>query len=195
MVESPANAPNPQGDTDKGVASKASHQVLVLMQTHPAMKAVVVREVAALVLKTSSEPAASNSAQGKGRASAKPASQAEAALNHGRYYGLVTLNQVILTVKDRDVAARLVEVYFEIFRELLDSDRPDVEDGEPENAIEKVAGKVNKWQGRHKGTRQSKGKGKAHEDEETEQGDSKLISAVLTGINRALPFAKLDDSM
>ncbi len=166
------------------------------MQTHPAMKAVIVREVAALVLKTpAADAAAAAGTKGKGKAPAKPATQAEAALNHGRYYGLITLNQVILTVKDRDVAARLVEVYFEIFRELLDSDRPDADGEEPETAIEKVAGKVNKWQGRHKGTRQSKGKGKAQEDEEAEQGDSKLISAVLTGINRAMPFAKLDDSM
>ena len=44
---------------------------------------------------------------------------------------------------------------------------------------------------------QKKGKGKEKEEgdasgfTEVEDSDSKLISAVLTGVNRALPFAKL----
>jgi ribosome biogenesis protein MAK21 len=173
----------------------------MLLQTHPAMKAVIVREVAALVLKA---PATGpeqhkrfegDKSKGKGKGRATP--HAEAGANHGRYYGLITLNQVILTVKDREVAARLVEVYFEIFKELLDTDKDhsapiDGDDAEQQK-LEKVTGKVNKWQGRHKGTKFTKNK--AQQEEEELEHDGKLIAALLTGVNRALPFAKLDDSM
>ncbi len=190
-----------QGDTDKSVASKTSHHILVLLQTHPAMKAVIVREVASLVLKAPAvAPVDSKRHNGdkKGKGKGKAVPHVEAGANHGRYYGLITLNQVTLTVRDRDVAARLVEVYFEIFRELLDTDMDqpapaDLEEAEQQN-LEKITGKVSKWQGRRKGTKFTKGKGQQHE-EEIEQGDSKMISAVLTGVNRAMPFAKLDDTM
>jgi ribosome biogenesis protein MAK21 len=193
-----------QGDTDKSVASKASHHVLVLLQTHPAMKAVIVREVASLVLKAPTvapidhkRRGGDGDKKGKGKGKAVPHAN-EAGANHGRYYGLITLNQVTLTIRDRDVAARLVEVYFEIFRELLDTDMDPPAPTDPEEAdqqnLEKITGKVSKWQGRRKGTKFTKGKGQQHE-EEIEQGDSKMISAVLTGVNRAMPFAKLDDTM
>jgi len=158
------------------------------------MKAVVAREVSALVLKTPTAPTAPPKKQHG--ADKKPVKVDTT--GHGRYYGLITLNQMTLTAKDKDVAGRLVEVYFEVFREILGDGSGEEE---PETAeldqekIEKVTGKVEKWRGRHKGTRQ-KGRKTALENEElVDTGDAKMVAAVLTGVNRALPFAKLDDDM
>lgn len=174
------------------------------------MKAVVVREVSALVLKPvaskSVHPVSNSGKKGKNAAVAAP----EAGLDHARYYGLVTLNQVMLTSRDRDVAAKLVDVYFDVFRELLqatpDADRAAAAaaaaaDEDPEAAAkartERIAGKIHNFQGRKKGTRLSKRRGQQRDGggEEVEQGDAKLIAAVLTGVTRALPFARLDESV
>lgn len=189
---------NKLGDNEKSVASKASHHLLVLLQNHPAMKAVVVREVSALVLKpVASKTVHPVAAKGKNAASAP-----EAGLDHARYYGLVTLNQIMLTSRDRDVAAKLVDVYFDVFRELLqatpDADKGAAEDDPEASAkarTERIAGKIHNFQGRKKGTRLSKRRGQQREGEEVEQGDAKLIAAVLTGVTRALPFARLDESV
>lgn len=184
-----------QGDTDRSVASKASHHILQLLQAHPAMKSVVAREVSALVLKPSTavepeKPKHQRFDKGKSLPSKIDTT------GHGRYYGLITLNQMTLTSKDREVAGRLVEVYFEVFREILgDGSGPEeiiAEDAEPD--VEKVAGKVEKWRGRRKGAKPKGGRKSAAEQEElVETGDAKMVAAVLTGVNRALPFAKLDD--
>jgi ribosome biogenesis protein MAK21 len=154
------------------------------------MKAVVVREVSTIVLRPIPK-AVRQDVKGKGKA----AEVHDLGLEHGRYYGLITLNQITLTSRDRDLAGQLVQVYFELFREILGSGngKPAADaDGEQQNKLEKVTGKVEKWQGRRKGTKQSRKKN-AQTEEEVEQGDSKLIAAVLTGVSRALPFARLED--
>ncbi|KAK4686047.1 ribosome biogenesis protein MAK21, partial [Tremellales sp. Uapishka_1] len=186
---------NKLGDTDKSVSSKASHHILTLLAMHPAMKAVVARDVAALVLKPPTPPPAPVKG-GK----ALPA-KVDAA-GHARYYGLITLNQITLTNKDQDVAGRLVQVYFEVFREILgDGKGPEevveaVEGDAAKESVEKVAGKVEKWRGRRKGAKPKGGRKSALENEQlVDTGDAKMVAAVLTGVNRALPFAKLDDEL
>ncbi|GMK56607.1 hypothetical protein CspeluHIS016_0304470 [Cutaneotrichosporon spelunceum] len=186
---------NKLGDTDRAVASKASYHLLQLLQVHPAMKAVVAREVSALVLKTAlTGPAGAASSGAHMRFDddePKKKEEKKEVNEHGRYYGLITLNQMTLTTKDNDVAGRLVEVYFEVFREILGDEEKhgDVVDEDEER--EKITGKVGKWQGRRKGAK-VKG-GRKEEEELVESGAARLIAAVLTGINRALPFAKLDE--
>jgi ribosome biogenesis protein MAK21 len=56
---------------------------------------------------------------------------------------------------------------------------------------------VEKWRGRRKGAKPRGGRKSAlqNEEEVVSSGEAKLVAAVLTGINRALPFAKLDDEM
>lgn len=200
---------NKLGDTDRSVASKASFHILELLQAHPAMKAVVAREVSAIILKTTITGAAGSANAGMHMRfddeSVKKGEVAKTAINdHGRYYGLITLNQMTLTSKDRDVAGRLVEVYFEVFREILgdeqkkgEEERLDAAAGEFDaEKLEKVTGKVEKWRGRRKGAKPKGGhKAAAEADELVESGAAKVISAVLTGINRSLPFAKLDDDL
>ncbi|CAK9783233.1 unnamed protein product [Cutaneotrichosporon oleaginosum] len=188
---------NKLGDSDRAVASKASYHLLQLLQVHPAMKAVVAREVSALVLKTSLTGPAGAAASGAHMRfdDDEPKKEEKKDANeHGRYYGLITLNQMTLTSKDNDVAGRLVEVYFEVFREILGDEEKRGETVDEDEAREKVTGKVGKWQGRRKGAK-GKSKGRKEEEELVESGAAKLIAAVLTGINRALPFAKLDEAL
>ena len=61
-----------------------------------------------------------------------------------RYYATIFLNQTILTNKETEVASKLIDVYFSVYRLLV-----------------------------------SKG-----------EVETKMLSALLTGINRAFPFAK-----
>jgi ribosome biogenesis protein MAK21 len=169
------------------------------------MKAVVAREVSTLVLKpasTSSQPTESGSHirfdGGKAKRAAQPKVETT---GHARYYGLITLNQMTLTTKDKEVAGRMVDLYFEVFREIWGNgmqvnhgDEPDEGEEVDQEKVEKVAGRVDRWRGRRKGAQPRGGKKTALESEElVETGDSKLVAAVLTGINRALPFAKLDE--
>ncbi|KAK1923668.1 putative ribosome biogenesis protein [Papiliotrema laurentii] len=184
---------NKLGDNDKSIASKTSHHILQLLQAHPAMKAVVAREVSALVLKpptVSAEPSSSHV-----RFDDKPAAAPAKAegVSHARYYGLITLNQITLTSHESDTAGRLVELYFEIFREILGDGK--VEE-EAQDHVEKVAGKVEKWRGRRKGSKPKGGRKSALEDEELiDASEARLVAAVLTGINRAMPYAKLDEEI
>ena len=185
---------NKLGDIDKSVASKTSHHLLQLLQMHPAMKAVIAREISALVLKPQNTSQASTShvrfdEQKKNQPTTRPEGS-----NHARYYGLITLNQITLTAKDQETAAKVVEVYFEIFREILGNGKDDEEEDQASEGdhVEKVAGKVGKWRGRRKGAK-DKRKKQGNGEASIESSDAKLVAAILTGINRALPFATLDD--
>jgi ribosome biogenesis protein MAK21 len=153
---------NKIGDSDRSVASKASHHILQLLQVHPPMKAVVAREVSSLVLKPAGSSSASQNASsshvrfGEDKNESKKAEAKSDATSHARYYGLITLNQITLSNKDNEVASRLVELYFEVFREVLGEGLKQKEEGAgagedeeelDEAKIEKVAGKVEKWRG------------------------------------------------
>ncbi|KAJ3712468.1 CBF/Mak21 family-domain-containing protein [Lentinula raphanica] len=119
---------------------------------------------------------------------------------HARYYATITFNQIVLTPADRDVALKLIEVYFELFKELLGEgkiseqgeDAGDIEAGERATEV-KVDKKGRVFKDEHKerkrNDREVKG---AAGFGEVEDEHSKLISAILTGVNRALPFAKID---
>ena len=199
-LSAPANS---QGDTDKSVASKTSHLLLSLLQVHPAMKSIIARDVSALVLKPVAPTSAAAGAPGSHVRfdDVKPTPKSAAAKadksdtqSHARYYGLITLNQITLARGDQELAGKLVDLYFEIFREILGEENGK---DEAEEGIEKVTGKVGKWEGRRKkaGGKKGKGKGDDKEGEEMEAADARLVAAVLTGINRAVPYAKLDDAV
>lgn len=114
--------------------------------------------------------------------------------SHAWYYSSVTLNQVVLTPSDhdREVARTLIDLYFEMFREILGgtvNSKFDV--GDPEESQQKDDEPRDGHSSRSK-----KGKAKEARGEagfaEVEDANSRLISAVLTGVNRAMPFAKVD---
>ena len=192
---------NKLGDTEKSLCSRASYHLLQLLQAHPSMKAIVVREIITLVLKpsASAQPGPTSlPKQNKHTKFTDGQSDKKSGNPHAKYYAMVTFNQIVLTPADRDVAITLLDVYFEMFKELLGEAKEDVtestETGDVENLKTDKKGRVLDA-GRGKG---KKGKGKTKTMEkgaagfaEVEDSDSKLISAILTGVNRALPFAKI----
>ncbi|GBF61142.1 ribosome biogenesis protein [Trichophyton mentagrophytes] len=145
---------NKLGDPSKKIASRASYLLLQLEQAHPLMKGTIVSSIESESL---FRPGQSQ---------------------HAKYYGVITLNQTILSKSDDKVAAQLLDIYFPLFVALL----------KPKTDVH--AQKKLKKKGKHpkKGKKGKEdnddAKGEAQEDELRE----KLISAVLVGVNRAYPF-------
>jgi len=168
------------------------------------MKFVIVREIIALVLKPKTAPSTSSAPpQGKHirfsdaeAAKPKPKPAEREGSSHARYYATVIFNQIVLTPADKDVALKLLNVCFEMFKELLGEGAEDVDGVEDAASQEDVKtdkkGRVmDGHKGKMKGKRKMEVKGAAGFTE-IEDSNSKLISAILTGVNRALPFAKLN---
>ncbi|RDB21715.1 Ribosome biogenesis protein NOC1 [Hypsizygus marmoreus] len=210
---------NKLGDTEKSLCSRASYHLLQLLQSHPSMKSVIVREIISLVLRPPAPAIAPSSSlpSGTGKhirfsdTDPKPKAKSKSATPadkkggnaHARYYATITFNQIVLTPGDRDVALKLIDVYFEMFKELLGEGAEGAEDAAEEEEKEGEVGEVAKdKKGRvrvrdEKGKKNGKGKGKmevkgAAGFTEVEDANSRLVSAILTGVNRALPFAKID---
>lgn len=96
---------------------------------------------------------------------------------HAKYYSIITLNQTVLSLKEEKVAAQLLNIYFALFVALLKPAQPS------------KAGPKDKSQKGPKGKgRDQPAKGQAQDDEMRE----KLVSGVLTGVNRAYPFTDSD---
>ncbi|KAJ7722294.1 CBF/Mak21 family-domain-containing protein [Mycena maculata] len=202
---------NKLGDTEKSICSRASHHLLQLLQSHPSMKAVIVREIIALVLRPPAPapapaPTVNKHIRFTDDPKPKPRPEPEEKKTtgnvHARYYATITFNQIVLSPGDRDVALQLIDVYFELFKELLGEGHvPDAEgdDGDAEGTGTGAEVKTDKG-GRVRDAGKGKGKGKGKITEvkgaagfaEVEDAHSKLISAILTGVNRALPFAKIE---
>lgn len=183
------------------------------------MKAVIVREIIALVLRPAAPPSATPASglpsgtgkhirfadDSKPKQNQKPKSapatgSGKGGNAHARYYATITFNQIVLTPGDQDVALKLIDVYFEMFKELLGEQDPEEEDQdqETEQADDKRKDVRVDRRGRVRDKGKAKGKGTKAEVKgaagfvEVEDVHSKLISAILTGVNRALPFAKID---
>ncbi|RYN83891.1 Ribosome biogenesis protein [Alternaria alternata] len=158
---------NKLGDKEKKVASRASYLLLQLQNTHPLMKNVIISSIESdLIFRPNQNGIA-------------------------KYYAIITLNQTVLSLKEPEVANKLLEIYFSVFLGLLKKQR---EHEKEEKRINKYGhvqggggqpGKMAKQKAEKAATMAFK-----VEDESRE----KLISAVLTGVNRAFPFAKTDDA-
>lgn len=96
---------------------------------------------------------------------------------HGKYYAVVTLNQTALSAKEESVAAKLLDIYFGLFTGLLKTtvapEQPD--DQVEEEPRQRARGKKNK-------------KPQVSGQAQTEELREKLVSAILTGVNRAYPY-------
>jgi ribosome biogenesis protein MAK21 len=179
------------------------------------MKGIVVREIISLILKPRASTAAASSILPSEPApptkntkivfSDAPSTSASklpvksskedkkaVGISHARYYAAITFNQIVLSPSqvDRDVARELINIYFELFKDILGQDGADFND-----VTEDVPKAKQARDGSSKG-KSKKQKGKEIKGDagftELEDANSKMISAVLTGVNRALPFAKLD---
>ena len=168
---------NKLGDRERKIASRASYLLLQLTNIHPGMKAIVINTI-----------------------------EQEALLRPGqslrsKYYAINTLNQTILSNKDPATADSLVRIYFELFLVLLKSGALgaiDLTTGQDANAAAERAAKDAKKKKYRRGD-------KDHKNAETKTAPAKnegnerdvaekLVSGLLTGVNRAIPFANTDNT-
>lgn len=167
------------------------------------MKSIVVREIIALVFRPAAPvvpvPTASSKhirfgdAPAKVKGTQSSDKRKDFANIHAAYYATITFNQIVLSpsTEDREVARHLINVYFDLFKDLLGSadtvlnDEPSVAEHETPPARK---GSMRQGKAGPKETRGSAGFA------EVEDSNSRHISAILTGVNRALPFAKLSPS-
>ncbi|KAL2171922.1 hypothetical protein VTG60DRAFT_1309 [Thermothelomyces hinnuleus] len=101
-----------------------------------------------------------------------------------KYTAINTLNQTILSTKEPSVAEMLLRIYFDNFLSLLKTGalgNLDVEGGDERTGRSKKMSKK-----KASSSTPAPGNG-----QETAQ---KLVSALLTGVNRAIPFANTEDS-
>ncbi|OJD38645.1 ccaat-box-binding transcription factor [Diplodia corticola] len=154
---------NKLGDNEKKISSRASYLLLQLQNSHPVMKGIIINAIESECLF---------------RPNQSP---------HAKYYAIITLNQTILSAKDPDVASKLLEIYFALFLSLLKhGQKSEVK----ENKLQGGGGQAGK-------KAKQKAKAKEKEQEKVINAESelneKLIAGVLTGVNRAFPYAKTDD--
>ena len=156
---------NKLGDRERKIASRASYLLLQLLNIHPGMKTVVVKTIEQEVIFR----------QGQGI--------------RAKYYAVNTLNQTILSTKEPQIADSLLNIYFGLFVALLKSGELSQHDGSPE------ASKGGKRKHKHKHPKQAK---KAEDKSKAAPSDreaaEKLVSAILTGVNRAVPFSQAEQS-
>ncbi|THH16047.1 hypothetical protein EW146_g4548 [Bondarzewia mesenterica] len=212
---------NKLGDTEKSVCSRASYHILQLLQAHPIMKSIVIREMTALIMRPTSASNAASSLTAPpaakprvhikftdGDAPAKPTPgakpQEKSTWNiHARYYATTTFNQVVLSTseEDRKAARMLMDVYFQLFREVVgERSAPDAAaEGKEEADGETEEKGQGKGKGKGKDARRGEkknGKERAKEVQgaagfaEVQDSNSRLVSAILTGVNRAMPYAR-----
>lgn len=186
---------NKLGDPERSVASKTSNHILELLTVHPAMKFIVVREIANLIMRPT--PAANAEKDGEAPAQSNHST-------HARYYGLLTLNQTVLTTKDEATANHLILLYFELFEGILKQNEIKEANGtaEGEDAEEAPKKKDKKrWKDQPRRGKGKKGKGKqaatakVEEPKLVKDAESKMVVAILTGVRRAFPFAKIEASV
>ncbi|PSR91954.1 CBF/Mak21 family-domain-containing protein [Coniella lustricola] len=159
---------NKLGDREKKIASRASYLILQLLTTHPGMKTIVISTIETEILLRVGQTVRT------------------------KYYAINTLNQTILSSKDPQTADALVRIYFDLFVSLLKMgalNYAGAGDEKPKPFNKKKH--FHKEKHAHKGKEPAEAKtGAAAMDTETAE---KLVSAILTGVNRAVPFSNTDD--
>lgn len=143
---------NKLGDKARKIASRASYLLLQLEQAHPLMKPTIINSVEEVLFRPGQS-------------------------QHAKYYAMITLNQTVLSLKEEQIAVKLLDIYFTFFVSLLKSMKP--------QKGNKKHGKFNQKGDKGK---EDPAKGQA----QTEEMRDKLISGVLTGVNRAYPFTNSD---
>lgn len=103
-----------------------------------------------------------------------------------KYYAINTLNQTILSTKEPQLADTLVRIYFDLFVILLKLGALDG-NGTSESKKSKRGKKPS-----HDHKKDSEGNKASAAVPDTETAE-KLVSAILTGVNRAVPFSNTDD--
>ena len=170
---------NKLGDPDRKIASNAGYLLTKLLSHHAGMKHVVVREIENFIYRPGLK-------------------------DRARYYAVVYLNQIVLSKKDvprmlpngtkASLAKRLVDIYFSMFKLIIE--------GSLGTAASIAQAKQEKVEKRRQEKALKKGKKKFKVDEDStkvvsgeRQGsmDSRMLSALITGIRRAFPFVTADE--
>ncbi|KAL3491170.1 CBF/Mak21 family-domain-containing protein [Aspergillus germanicus] len=94
---------------------------------------------------------------------------------HAKYYSIITLNQTVLSVREEEVGVQLLDIYFALFVSLLKPSKNQKFKGD-------------KKHGKGKNQKVKNQKPNDNSEVQTEEMQDKLVSAVLTGVNRAYPF-------
>ncbi|KAL9122866.1 MAG: hypothetical protein Q9187_000577 [Circinaria calcarea] len=161
---------NKLGDSEKKIASKTSYNILQLETSHPSMKPTIISAIESDLL-------------------FRPGQSL-----HAKYYAIITLNQTVLSGKEEAVARKLLDIYFGLFVGLLTKSEP-VKPLVPAVSVVTRNKKGEKQGGGGAGGKKAQKKLKLQAkslavDEELRE---KMLSAVLTGVNRAIPFTKADE--
>ena len=156
---------NKLGDSDKKIASKTSYNLLQLQIPHPLMKYTIVKAIESDLLFRPGQTL------------------------HAKYYAIITLNQTSLNVKQDNVTKQLLNIYFGLFTQLLAKPEP--------KTVEPIAiNKKGEVQGGGGALGKKALKKLALQAKSTASNDDlreKVISAVLTGVNRAIPYTNTSD--
>ncbi|KAF9767915.1 hypothetical protein IL306_014855 [Fusarium sp. DS 682] len=165
---------NKLGDRDRKISSRASYLILQLQNSHPGMKPIIVRTIEQDILLHPSQD------------------------HRSKYYAINTLNQTILSNKEPSLAEALMRIYFDLFTIILKTgslgisaptDSKTVKDDEKKK--EDVQRSIGRRPQRPRGGKPAK---PSASEPETEAAD-KLVSAILTGVNRAAPFMVGNDAI
>lgn len=160
---------NKLGDLEKKIASKTSYNILQLETTHPLMKQTIIASIESDVL-------------------FRPGQSL-----HAKYYAMITLNQTVLSGKEGGVARKLVDIYFSMFVKLLERptpDKPAISGVNP--TVLNSKGEVQRGGGVSGKRARLKSDAKKGTNSDEDLGE-KMLSAVLTGVNRAIPYTATDD--
>lgn len=164
---------NKLGDPERRAASSAAYLLTCLLSAHPNMKMVVIDEVDSFLF--------------------RPHVGLRA-----KYQAVNFLSQILLTHKGDGpkIAKRLVDVYIALFKVLMSSGDAK---GDKSSKYRKKNVENGKIEGENSKVKDSKSNGDnevgAKTGSELEM-DSRILSALLTGVNRALPFvssSEVDD--
>lgn len=162
---------NKLGDTDRKVASKATFLLSSLLIPHPKMKGILIEYVGSFLLRNSDQERAC-------------------------YYGITFMNQIIVTKAD-GIASQLITMYFAIFESLVRKLSIPTGDVTEQTPIDQTP-IVKKDRSAPKSSKQKfkklmKQKTIAKKAPQLSQLNSKMMSAILTGINRSFPYASDKD--
>lgn len=172
---------NKLGDPDRSVASRASTHLMELLQVHPAMKAIVLREVSEAVLRSQQVVVRDNThSTPKGN-------------QHATYYGVLTLNQTLFVDSDAPLANEIFSVYFQLFDVCLQQ-----EEGQQEVAEKSETSETGTHSTKDKGRWRDKPKTKSalpsSQNKAAHDVYGRLLAGILTGIRRVFPFTTLTSS-
>ena len=162
---------NKLGDSEKKIASKTSFNILQLEAAHPLMKPTIIAAIESDILFRPSQSL------------------------HAKYYASITLNQTVLSGKECGVARKLLDIYFSMFTKLLE--KPEAKPPAPGVNVIRI-NKKGQVQGGGGSVGRKAQKKLADEGKATildEDLREKMLSAVLAGVNRAIPFTDTNDEL